>query len=55
MIYSARVKARRFVKWHFTASLCGKAVLQERPRMSRAEYTLADYFDLSTQARIIHR
>jgi hypothetical protein len=37
-VYSARVKTRRFLKWRFTVSLRGKAALQERPRISRAEY-----------------
>ena len=37
-IYFARVKTRRLLKERFTASLQGKAALQERQRMSRAEY-----------------
>ena len=39
MLYSARVKARHFLKRRFTVSLRGKAALQECPKMSRAEYT----------------
>ena len=38
-IYSARVKARRFLKGRFTASRYGKAALWGCPSISRAEYT----------------
>ncbi|MEI7557252.1 hypothetical protein [Candidatus Chlorohelix sp.] len=38
-IYSARVKARHVIEGHFTASVCRKPPLHERPKISRAEYT----------------
>ncbi|MEI8033833.1 MAG: hypothetical protein WCH05_10900, partial [Chlorobiaceae bacterium] len=37
-LYSARVKARHSIKRRFTASVCRKSPLYERPRISRAEY-----------------
>jgi hypothetical protein len=37
-LYSARVKARHFVKGRFSLSRCGKPALYVCPRISRAEY-----------------
>ena len=42
--YSARVKARHFVKRRFSAAARRKLPLYERPRIDRAEYNSGEFY-----------